>query len=229
MLLLAAIILGLAGSLHCAGMCGPLIASVHAMRRKYSIASEVIYHSGRLLVYGIFGLLAGFVGSRLSAFGVQRYVALIAGSLMLLFVIFPFLTKYLGLSRWLLKLRSNITPLIQKHGAKANFALGVLNGLLPCGLVYAAIAGALATQSPWKASLFMITFGLGTVPALLVVSQLMHRFIRSHKQATTRTLQIALSAIALLVLLRGTNLGIPYLSPHISNNKGNCKVDCCSH
>jgi len=224
----AALILGVAGSLHCIGMCGPLVTALESVSlQKRWTASQFMYHLGRWTTYAVLGLIVGFIGQGFATLGLQRWIVLIAGVTMLVFLLLPALSHrlkfpFLGTTS---RLRATMGNALQSHKLTHRFVFGLLNGLLPCGLVYTALAGSLATVEAWKGSLFMLTFGVATTPGLLAVSQLTTWLKKRFRSATSKRIQLAFSIIALLVLLRGANLGIPLLSPQIDNPKQT--LNCC--
>ena len=224
----AALILGVAGSLHCIGMCGPLVTALESVSlQKRWTASQFMYQLGRWTTYAALGLAVGFIGQGFATLGLQRWVVLIAGVTMLVFLLLPALSHrlkfpFLGSTT---RLRTTMGNALQSRKLAHRFAFGLLNGLLPCGLVYTALAGSLAAAEAWKGSLFMLTFGVATTPGLMAVSQLTTWLKMRFKAATSKRIQLVFSIIALLVLLRGANLGIPLLSPQIDNPKQTLK--CC--
>lgn len=226
----AAILLGLAGSLHCVGMCGPLMLALPVNRevRASFLTGRLLNQAGRILVYGILGLVVGFAGEQLVTAGLQQWLAVLAGVFMLFFIAWP-----AGLGRFrrgpaLLvgRLKMLFATFLQRRGHSALFLLGMLNGLLPCGLVYLALASSLALGDAASSAAFMVIFGLGTSPALLMVTGAA-RFIRARmRHSTFRMVQASLAVVACLVILRGANLGIPYLSPRVEVQTH--QVDCCA-
>lgn len=211
-----ALTFGLVSSLHCTLMCAPLQAVVMGQwLRNGKKANWFLYHAGRISTYGVLGLLAGLVGTALGLPYWQQEFTIVAG-LLLLF-------GYFGLKtlRWDRKLNALITPFIMRmqgrvrngRGKKWYFLSGSINGLLPCGMVYAALIPAAGANHPGMAGLSMIFFGLGTLPLLLSLNlagnQLMMRF-SPHFQ---KLIPITVALIAVVLILRGMNLDIPYLSP----------------
>lgn len=215
-MIFTAFILGLAGSLHCAGMCGPLaLALPSAGTGRIGFAtSRVLYNIGRITTYTLLGIVFGLVGRSLVLFGVQRWLSLGAGILLLLtltassrwavttpaFSAVAFLKRKLG---WLLRQRSMGTI----------YLFGVLNGLLPCGLVYAAGAGATAMGSVQGAMSYMAMFGVGTVPLMLGLTLSSHALPAAFRLKLQRLVPVSLALVAGLLIVRGLALGIPYLSP----------------
>lgn len=169
---------GLAGSIHCLGMCGPLLAMAEGIRAgRWKAWSQLPLHAGRLITYSILGLLAGIAGSALKtsglALGIQGVASLVGGLLMTLFAFVLFgiipiksLTNSGGFSS------TKIANLLVSRHPLSGLLLGLYWGLLPCGLVWAWIMGAAGTGSPLSGILVMLVFGAGTVPALLVVGGL---------------------------------------------------------
>lgn len=225
--LIAAFILGFAGSLHCLGMCGPLVIALHSGGNKQNWKSKFIYHLGRISVYASLGIAVGIIGKTFSLFGFQQALAIAAGIFMLVLILWPGLFrnakfKTTQLTQWI---RNRITPKVKAHPFVTSFLLGIINGLLPCGLVYVALSGALITGDPMKSALFMITFGLATSPALLAAPAMMHWLGKRLKVKSMKALQIGLVLVSILVVLRGSGLGIPYISPKMAPDK--VEVDCC--
>jgi sulfite exporter TauE/SafE len=211
-----ALLLGLAGSLHCAGMCGPLaLALPHPGGGLPGfLAGRVLYQLGRLSTYAVLGGLAGLIGRSLALAGVQRWVSITAGVLMLLGLVAttygrpgqPVLRTVEGLKRVLGKL-------LQRRSLGALFLLGQVNGLLPCGLVYAACAGAAATGGLLTGSLYVVLFGLGTVPMLLALSLSGRAMPVAWRFRAQRFIPYSVGLVGLLLILRGMELGIPWVSP----------------
>jgi sulfite exporter TauE/SafE len=219
-MLVSALILGLLGSLHCVGMCGPIAFMLPVDRsNSFKKVSQVgIYHFGRLLAYSIIGLVFGLVGKSLYIFGIQQQLSIIIGILMIVIVILPHKTigKY-NLSKPLYKViskvKSGLGKALKKKTADTFLTIGFLNGFLPCGLVYMAVFGAIATGSLVEGSLYMVLFGLGTIP-LMTTAIYLGKFLNSTiKQRIQKAIPVFIVIIGALFILRGLGLGIPYLSP----------------
>jgi hypothetical protein len=211
----AAISIGFLGSLHCAGMCGPLLVALQP--DKGWRPSHIVHHVGRLSAYMIFGAIAGAIGSTFSFMGFQQGFSLIIGALLVLSVIMlpfaRFMKDWEGvISTYSLRLSSWVHQSGTKGHQRA-YGLGLANGILPCGLVYLAIAGAANTFTPWDGALFMLMFGLGTLPMLLVVRYAGAMLPIKLRNRMKRLIPISVLVIGLLLMVRGMNLGIPYLSP----------------
>ncbi len=169
MIFTAAFILGMAGSFHCVGMCGPLAVLISGKGSQSILINRLVYNLGRTMTYMVLGASIGFVGSFAKVGGIQNFFSIAIGLSILFFVLFyksqpfflTFFTKMVGQLK-----RSFID---HRTGAKIStaFATGVFNGFLPCGLVYAAIAMAVVQESVLDSAGVMMFFGLGTIPALL--------------------------------------------------------------
>ena len=210
-LLWTALVMGLVGSLHCGVMCGPLVLAVTSTRR--SRLSHLAYHSGRITTYCLIGLLFGTLGSTLALAGFQRGLSIVAGFFILVTLLSAARLRIeRAAGKLTTRLRSGFTALLKHQNLSSRFALGALNGLLPCGLVYVAAAGAAATATSISGILYMAMFGLGTVPILSGITLLGSRtsMLRTHG---ARLLPISLGLVGIALILRGLALGIPYLSP----------------
>jgi sulfite exporter TauE/SafE len=215
-LLGTALILGLVGSVHCAAMCGPLLLAVANMARPtHSRFSVCAYHAGRLTTYCALGVLFGMIGKTFALVGLQRWLSIAAGGVILFGLAVStrsIATRTIG--RAVGKIKVAFGRLLQRRTLAAQFFLGTLNGLLPCGLVYIAAAGAAATLSPWVGAAHMATFGLGTLPMLLGIGIAGRRLNALFR--FPRLVPLSVTAVALLLLLRGMALGIPYVSPALN-------------
>lgn len=218
-MLATAIVLGAAGSAHCIGMCGPIALAVPSPGPsvRARLGSTVILNSGRLLTYALLGALFGTFGLGLRVAGLQQSVSIAAGAVLLLSVLVPG-----ALERWsptgrlsmaIARLRSALARNLKRTAPEALFLTGVLNGLLPCGLVYAAVIGSAAMGSPAEGALFMVLFGMGTWPALFAVRMGGGLISADLRSRIRRAAPYLVSTLAVLMILRGMELGIPYISP----------------
>lgn len=225
-LYITALVLGLAGSLHCLGMCGPLFMAAsgfYETPQKF-VLPLILHHTGKIVSYAFLGLLMGMIGKVISIIWFQNGVMVVCGILLLIMAagsIFKWRTMG-ELSRWIntkmqIGLKKNpLSPLV----------LGVLNGLIPCGLVYAAAVGAVGAQSAFGGTLFMIAFGLGTVPALVFAG--FSRWLIPVKRIKNSGIwkQIPIAVLGVWFLLKGLGLGIPLVSPNFGQH--NVTKNCCS-
>ncbi len=217
-----ALILGFAGSFHCLAMCGPLHLSLLG-NRKYStqfIIDKTIFNLGRILTYAILGFVLGFIGKSLPLYEIQKAVSVITGILIILVYFLPKITgKELEipfLNKFVIKnMGSLMNKTKDKNSVLKYFGMGIINGLLPCGLVYVALIASFAQLNTINSSLYMILFGLGTFPAMFFVVMLggwAKKMIAKFPKLNYLTALFVL-LIGIMFILRGSNLGIKYLSP----------------
>src|SRR6218665_2894585 len=173
--LLSALLMGGAGSLHCVGMCGPLALSLPLSGSNGSrFIGSLLYNAGRVVTYAAIGLLFGLIGSSFKLAGLQQALSVTLGVLILLYLLLPQLGLFkktdAGIQKWFALLRKRLSVLFQQKKMSSIFFIGILNGLLPCGLVYMAATVAIAAASVLNSALFMIFFGLGTLPLMWSIS-----------------------------------------------------------
>lgn len=221
-MLLSAIILGILGSFHCIGMCGPIafmlpVDRTNQLKQSLQIAS---YHLGRLTSYALIGLIFGLLGRGFELFGFQQHLSILTGFLMILSVLIPKLFKNLtiskSISKVIIKLKSTLGKELKEKRNDTFFTIGFLNGYLPCGLVYMALLGAIATHNALTGSLYMFLFGLGTVPLMTAVVYFSNIANGVFRKKIQQIIPIALVVIGILFVLRGLDLDIPYISPSSS-------------
>lgn len=217
--------MGLLGSVHCIGMCGPLVMAlpISQMNPIQKVLATILYHIGKITTYGLLGVVVGVFGKQIPFYNVQQHLSIVIGSLMLVYVLWVFYLhpkRKLGFLKidWLQKpIIAALGKLFKQNNLGSFLLIGFLNGLLPCGMIYLALGSAWANQSALQSGLFMVLFGLGTLPALLMVAfggQLMGFAFR---QKIQKALPYMLFSMGVLLILRGMNLGIPYISPMIEN------------
>lgn len=219
-MLIAAFILGLLGSFHCVGMCGPIAFMLPINREKNHIklVQITLYHVGRLLAYGMIGLVFGLIGKSLYLFGFQQQLSIIIGVLMIIIILIPYKTfsKYNGstpIFKGISKIKSALGAAFKKKTPETFLTIGFLNGLLPCGMVYMAVFAAIASGTAYNGGLYMVVFGLGTIPLMTTAIYLSHLFSVAIRQKIQKAIPVFVVIIGLLFIIRGLGLGIPYLSP----------------
>ncbi|MCV9386260.1 sulfite exporter TauE/SafE family protein [Reichenbachiella ulvae] len=217
----SALILGFLGSMHCVVMCGPIALTLKSQNNlNRFVISRLLYNLGRLSTYALLGLVFGLLGQGLILANYQQLLSIGLGILMILFSILLFQrinTAFLNrqLSTISNSFRSLFSSVIKKPGLFSTYLVGLANGFLPCGLVYASLVGALAIGEIGKASLYMIIFGLGTIPAMLVVS-LTGQFLGKRLNTNVhRFSSVFVFLLGSILIIRGLELSIPYLSPVI--------------
>jgi len=218
-LALGGLSLGLVSSLHCVGMCGPLALSLpmQHLNRMQQVVAMVLYNAGRVITYSFIGLLLGIAGRSLYLAGLQQWFSVIAGLVMLMLAIRLLFLKKVVTPNWLQFFYGGILRImgrfLQPQRPVAYLLPGIANGFLPCGMVYLALAGALSTSQPGKSVLFMFLFGVGTVPAMLFMGLMSWRIKLSIRQHWKQVMPFIVAGMAFLLILRGLNLGIPFISP----------------
>ena len=229
MLLWTGFLLGLVGSFHCAAMCGPLVLAVHSLpvasgaaRHSWAVR-RILYNFGRMTTYALLGALSGSIGHTLNLAGLQRWLSLSAGATILVVLVLSspiaVQTPAYRVVAWL---KSAFAYLLRHRTLASVFLLGGINGLLPCGLVYAACAAAIASGEIAGGVEYMLAFGAGTLPMMLGLS-IAGRKLQFAVGARFQSLaSAALILTAALLVCRGLSLGIPYLSPRISGGAIQC-------
>lgn len=218
--IISGIVLGFLTSFHCVGMCGPIAIALplHGNNKWQKFFGGVLYNFGRTTTYIMFGFILGLFGQSLGALGFQRWVSIIAGTLMIITVLSPSLFKSNfntpGIINSLLsKVKFALKKLFSIRSRGSLYLIGLLNGLLPCGPLYMAFIISTGTGNAINSSIFMLMFGLGTIPLLFSITILGNFISMSVRNKINNLLPVLIVIIGILFILRGLNLGIPYLSP----------------
>lgn len=227
----SAFLMGLAGSLHCIGMCGPLALSLPVSHNNNlsRISGGLIYNSGRIGSYTLMGLVFGAAGNLIIAIQWQNSLSIALGIVILIYLTIPkryfHFTATGPLGQPFMLVRQRLGKLLHSRKLSSLFFIGVLNGFLPCGLVYLALSSSIIAASPLNGSLFMLSFGTGTLP-LMFATVLMGNYLN---QSLRRKMQLAvpflLIMMAALLILRGMNLGIPFVSPEFGGHQHDA-IEC---
>ena len=232
-MILSALALGLMGSLHCIGMCGPIAFMLPVDRsNNFKKATQIaIYHLGRLLAYGLIGLIFGLLGKGLYVFGLQQKLSIIIGVLMIIVVILPYkaFQKY-NFSKPIFKIISKVKNRLGKELSKKTpdtfLTIGFLNGLLPCGLVYMALFGAIAMGDALKGSLYMMLFGMGTIPLMTFAVYFSGLLKGNARQKVQKLIPVFVVLVGVIFIVRGLGLGIPYVSPKPIVEVVSSQIEC---
>ncbi len=211
---------GLISSLHCVGMCGPIAMMLPVDRNNPSkkVSQILTYHLGRLTAYGTIGFLFGMVGKGFFIAGIQQKLSIVIGIAMIVAILIPEkeFAKYnfsKPVFRLIAVLKTKLGSQFKNKSYRSLFTIGLLNGFLPCGMVYVALFGAIAMQSASFGILYMILFGMGTIPLMSSVVYI-HSFLTlSVRNKIQRVIPYVGILIGVLFILRGLGLGIPYISP----------------
>lgn len=242
-LILSAIALGFASGFHCIGMCGPIALSMGLTKKQATnfYLQNLTYQFGRIFTYSLLGAVLGIIGEGFEMAGFQQYLTIIAGILLIIMALFSFggkdfASKIPFLSKFLFSVKSNLGKLLQKADYRSRFSTGVLNGFLPCGMVYMALTASLASGGVWQGASYMALFGLGTLPfmfAVVLAGNLMNQAFRVRVLKAVPVIMIILGG---LFILRGLELGIPYISPRAEamtiskdHNGTNCHIEGHDH
>ena len=215
-------LLGLTANFHCLGMCGPIALMIPLDRTSnWTITFGLIqYHLGRIFVYAMFGAILGVVGLTMQFIGWLQWLSIAAGILLILLAwknVLRFTSKTsTGLGWMFNKLQKVRSAALRSKSPLKLFALGAVNGFLPCGMIYAALVNAVLAGDFVTSGLAMVSFGIGTLPVLIAVSFFGSKF-KSFKSAQwSKAMPYFLTVLGLLIVLRGMNLGIKYISPKVS-------------
>jgi len=214
-----AFILGLIGSLHCVGMCGPLVLALPKVGTSHTqfLLGRTVYNLGRIVTYSLLGVVFGVAGKTLFLAGIQRWVSIGLGMVLLAGLV---VTKRMALRHPAVKLvgqlKCRMSQVLQRRSFPSLALLGVLNGLLPCGLVYVAAAGAISTGALLTSIGYMAAFGAGTLPIMLAIGFFGNLAAFSFRLSLQKAIPVTVFLLATLLILRGMSLGIPYLSPDLA-------------
>ncbi len=227
--IIAGLTLGLLSNLHCIGMCGPLMLAVPLSSNNNFIKwVEILsYHFGRITTYALLGLVLGSVGSNLSAWGFQQIISITSGVFILTYALLKifkmdyFFSNNNPFSKFI---STKIGHFLKEKTLYSKWILGTLNGLLPCGLVYIALAASLVYGNILYSTLHMISFGLGTMPSLVFIMLFKNKITPTIRLKINRMIPYFLGVIGLLLILRGMNLGLPYISPKLNDKHSCCEV-----
>ncbi len=214
MQLWTAFTIGLFGSLHCVGMCGPIALAVGGKAKRRAILNSLQYNLGRTATYTLLGALIGLLGQGLFLAGFQKFFSIAIGVFLLLVALFSInvetrLLKLTAMNRLVFNLKKGMGKWLGNGGKMGSFTVGLLNGLLPCGLVYMAILGALSTAGIFSGMAYMAVFGLGTIPLMLLAGAVGNFASLRLRNQIRRVYPIFLMLFALLFLLRGFNFHLP--------------------
>jgi sulfite exporter TauE/SafE len=231
-LIIPAITLGLISSFHCLGMCGPIafVLPVGGRTQSGKIVGISSYNLGRITTYSILGLLVGFFGEGLRFMDISQGISMLLGVMLILYVVFAKKLVKINVHnkcayQFNAFVKAKLGSFLKKKTNGGLYVLGTLNGLIPCGVVFIALQGALLQTSLVNSALFMLVFGAGTIPMLFSVTYLSNTFKPLTKIKMNKIMPYLTVLIALLLIVRGANLDIPYLSP--SYDEQTNEIKCC--
>lgn len=221
-LLINGFILGLAANLHCLGMCGPIALAVPLKRGSTGqiMQGALAYNFGRIFTYSLLGMIVGSIGLSVTTIGFLQGMSIACGILLLLVAwhkwfgtIFSLSFSLPRLQRWI---SSRMGHLLKSTSSFKLAPLGMLNGLLPCGMVFAGLLNAILAANPWVGALSMFAFGLGTLPSMMAVAFAAQKIGQSTRLRFKQVVPYMLTVVGILIILRGMNLDIPWISPHVA-------------
>jgi sulfite exporter TauE/SafE len=238
-IMLYGFIIGLTSNLHCIGMCGPIALAVPVKRHSmWSIFSGVLqYNFGRVITYSLLGILIGMIGISASTFGILQWLSIVTGLFLILYAWRKWIGSRIEQSLAIPALNSfvskNIGKLMRTDIPGKLLFLGGLNGLLPCGMVFLALGNALLAGSPVNSALAMAAFGIGTLPSMIAVGFAANRFTMEWRNKMNKLVPYMLTVVGILIVLRGMNLNIPFISPQVKTvpteqQTEEVEMSCCS-
>ncbi len=211
--------LGIFSSLHCIGMCGPIALATPVIQKNFftEILSRFMYNIGRAISYVTIGFVAGSIGSIFYFGGIQQWVSIISGIIILLWVLIPTTNpenwKVIRELSFIRSIKNKIGALFKNKSYSSILFIGILNGFLPCGMVYMAVIGALTASTYFEGGLYMLFFALGTWPLMFILTSTWQIIDQKFRLKTRKLLPYLVGIIGIMLIVRGAGLGIPYLSP----------------
>jgi sulfite exporter TauE/SafE len=198
-MLTTALILGFAGSLHCAGMCSPL---AFAVTNKGGIANKILYNLGRIFMYSLLGAVVSSLGVVLPVY-VQYIISITLGVALLIIGItgsnfkVPFLTPLIRVTNFI---KNQFSKFLQQKRYGSVFMMGLLNGILPCGLTFLALTACITLNGPLGGFIFMAAFGAGTLPVMLGLISVIP-FFAKYFRFNVAKLSVAMQLVAGCLLI----------------------------
>lgn len=236
-IILSAIGLGFASGFHCIGMCGPIALSMGLTKKQATnfYLQNLTYQFGRIFTYAFLGAVLGIIGEGFEMAGFQKYLTIAVGILLIVMAVFSFggkdfASKIPFFSKFLFKVKYNLGKLLQRADYKSRFTTGILNGFLPCGMVYMALTASLASGGIWQGAFYMALFGLGTLPFMFAVVLAGNLMNQAFRLKVLKAIPVIMIILGGLFIVRGLELGIPYISPRAEamtiskDNNGECHL-----
>ena len=232
--ILAGFIMAVVGSLHCVGMCGPIamLLPTTGASGGMLLVNRLTYNLGRVASYALLGVAAGIIGRAVALAGYQQTLSIVLGLAVIISVLGPAaLRRWFATHRVTLRLeaalKKALSALFRRRSLSSTLLLGVANGLLPCGLVYVALAAGATLGSVAESVVFMTGFGLGTLPVMMGISLAAPALPSAVRGKLHRIIPVVTVVVGVLLVLRGLNLGIPYVSPavqsaDVTSGEGHC-------
>lgn len=216
--------IGLVSGFHCVGMCGPIAFSlpVQDLKSVQKTSAVLLYNLGRIFTYTLLGLISGITGRFIYVAGFQQWLSIIMGVIFMIIAIGYFLRSKIFHRPLLTNFQNKIIMasdiLFKSKKMYAHFLIGNLNGLLPCGMVYFAVTAALATGNILSSVLLMFFFGLGTLPLMTLIAQFGVFVSLAVRNKIKKVVPFFVMLLGILLIMRGLNLGIPFVSPELDHS-----------
>ncbi len=227
-------VLGFLGSFHCIAMCGPIALSLPVgknSRTKFFLG-RIFYNFGRIVTYSVLGIIVGYIGVAIFFAGFQQIFSIIIGTLIIFTAFLPSITSRITSKISLLTkihqtLRKFFSFLFQKQTLLSLFGIGIINGFLPCGFVYMALANAATFGNEIQGMIFLSGFGFGTLPMMFGVSLIGNVIKEEWRKKIFSLIPIGMVILGILFIVRGMGLGIPYISPNTIEKKSSHQEILC--
>lgn len=202
---LAALALGFIGSLHCVLMCSPLAIAVTQGTNQWK--RRLLYNTGRIATYGLLGAMTASLGFIFSIIKMQNLLSIIMGSILLIAGIagitslkLPIVSPILAKS--VLRLKNMFHKFLARRDGVSTVLMGAINGILPCGLSFAALTVCISLRGPLDGFLFMTLFGIGTLPVMLGLVSSVGEWWQRMKLNYSTILSFTLTFSGLMLILR---------------------------
>ena len=209
--------MGLIGSMHCAGMCGPIAISlpyrVGMQTNEETFFKILVYNLGRIITYAFFGFLFGIVGKSFFTMGIQKWFLITLAVLLIIIAIFSIdietkALKIPAIGKFNKKVKELLAKSLKNATVKSFLYIGILNGFLPCGLVYMAIVAAIATGGVLNSVLYMILFGIGTMPMMMALGYGGHLLSTRFRTFLRKLYPVFMIIFAILFLMRAFKINM---------------------
>jgi len=214
----SAFLIGLAGSVHCVGMCGPLALAIPGASKDKGFTfflRTIAYQISRISGYGVLGLIVGFFSQGMQFTGVQPYFSLLSGIVLLFLGFFGIIpevnafSKYPIIQHFQVKINRIIGTVMTNEHFSTPFVLGFLNAMLPCGMIYIALGTGLSSGNMSEAALYLISFGLGTLPLMFMMSLSGQFLSLQMRRSWQKTIPIIFMISGIILIYKGMNIDLP--------------------
>ncbi|MBD3637338.1 MAG: sulfite exporter TauE/SafE family protein [Crocinitomicaceae bacterium] len=229
-MLWSALILGLLGSWHCVAMCGPIAVMVPGSKGKNKWIAMGLYHLGKITSYVLIGAFFGLFTAFITSFKIQAVITISAGILFGIIAFAPAILNYIEKKGFkffnsVIHFKNKLANSLNKNSAEYGLYIGFFNGFIPCGMVYMAAIAAMVQPSLIESSLYMVLFGLGTVP-LLTLAMYTSGFLK--RKLLMRSVSIRTAALVFISIFMIWK-GISHLNTQIEQPKEGENFQICAY